>query len=96
MRIIALLAVWALLAASSAQARTVCAPYDNLAGFLAQTHHERVIARAVTANGYLMETFVSDEGTWTIVIVTPQGHACVLAAGHGWEAQERGDEGPGA
>jgi hypothetical protein len=34
-----------------------------------------------------MELYVSDKGTWTMVILTPQG-ICFLAAGTHWQAVE--------
>jgi hypothetical protein len=33
----------------------------------------------------VLEVFVSDTGTWTVVVTDPKGVSCVLAAGQSWE-----------
>jgi hypothetical protein len=33
----------------------------------------------------VLEIFVSDSGTWTVVVTDPKGVSCVLAAGQSWE-----------
>ena len=37
-----------------------------------------------------MEVLTSpDGGTWTIIVTTPQGFACLVAAGEGWHPLEK-------
>ena len=41
------------------------------------------------SNGRLFEVFATDDGsTWTMVITTPDGASCVVAAGLEWQAPE--------
>ena len=34
--------------------------------------------------------FLAETGTWTIVIVTPAGEACIVSHGEAWQAQPSG------
>ena len=48
---------------------------------------EAPVAVGVTSAGGLVEVFATDDGaTWTIVVTTPQGRSCMVAAGEGWRA----------
>ena len=38
-----------------------------------------------TGGGELAELFVSKAGTWTLIVSTPRGDSCVVAAGENWE-----------
>ena len=33
----------------------------------------------------LVEVFASKAGTWTILVTTPEGKSCIIAAGSSWE-----------
>jgi len=49
----------------------------------------------VTAQGALVEVLSADEGeTWTIILTTPQGRSCLVAAGEGWRSKTLAAEAP--
>ena len=71
----------------------VCMNHKSLVQFLGDRYAEAPRALGLVEDRGLVEVFVSDNGTWTIVMTTAQGIACILAAGDEWEEMER-PEGP--
>ena len=52
---------------------------------LSDRYHETPVALGVTHNGGLIEVLSAKEGTtWSIIITSPQGMTCLVAAGEGW------------
>ena len=43
-----------------------------------------------------MEFYVSEKGTWTIVMTLTNGNACIVAAGHSWQSLPQVAMGPEA
>lgn len=76
------------LAASQPAEAAVCMKHDYLVSFLSEKHSEAPRALGLVADRGLMEVYVSHSGTWTIVMTTTQGVACIIAAGDTWEEQE--------
>ena len=71
--------------------RPPCADYREVQRQLAAGYGEAPVAAGLRSNGELLQVFASPEsGTWTIVSTTPQGTACVLAAGRHWELPRPG------
>ena len=81
-----------------AQARPQCNERDNVLELLAKKYKETPIAAGVTNTGGLVEVLNdSKSGSWTIIVTTPQGMSCLVAAGEGWRTMEQiKDEGPEA
>ena len=74
------------LSASSANAEQVCAPRDTAVIQLEKQFGESVSGRGLAVNGKRMiELFVSEEGSWTVLISDPNGRSCVMASGEGWQ-----------
>ena len=73
-----------LLAPAAAQA-TVCMEHKTLVSYLSQKFSETPRALGLVASRNVMEVYVSEEGTWTIVLTTAEGIACIVAAGDTWE-----------
>ena len=78
------------LAATAAMAQPQCNERAHVLELLAKKYKEAPIAAGVTNSGGLVEV-LSDEkgGTWTIIVTTPQGMSCLVAAGEGWRAMEQ-------
>jgi hypothetical protein len=75
-----------LLAIESAAAQSkVCAPRDKIVERLEGGYQEFVAGMGLSTNGQLVELFKSDKGTWTILITSPEGNTCLVAAGEGWQ-----------
>ncbi len=74
------------LSASSANAEQFCAPRDRAVMQLEKQFEELVSGRGLAANGKRMiELFVSEKGSWTVLISDPNGRSCVMASGENWQ-----------
>jgi len=52
---------------------------------LADKYQEIPVAIGVTSSGGLVEVLSTGDGnTWTIIMTSPQGLSCLIAAGEGW------------
>ena len=69
-----------------ATAQTACGPRREVAEFLRQRYREVVVAQGVTASGALLEVLAAPGGSWSLIVTAPDGRACVLASGEGWQA----------
>ncbi len=79
----------ALIAASAGGAaqQVPCNKRGDVLGHLARKYQELTVAVGVTNRGGLIEVLSSGDGkTWTIIISSPNGQACMVAAGEGWRA----------
>lgn len=63
-----------------------CDERGAIADRLGKGYAEAPVSLGVQSNGHLIEVFSSARtGTWTIVSTSPNGLACVVAAGEGWQ-----------
>jgi hypothetical protein len=82
----------ALLGAAPAVAQPMAAPVPcadraAIAHQLDAGYAEAPVSLGVQSNGHLLEVFSSPRtGTWSIVSTSPEGVACVVAAGEGWQS----------
>lgn len=75
------------LLASPAAASENCAPYDALAKALEQRYGEAPVERGLSMAGEMVEWWANDDtGTWTVLVYSASGTACILAAGELYEA----------
>lgn len=64
-----------------------CAPLDVLAGLARRDFDEQRIGQGVHQSGQLVELLASPDGaTWSLLIVWPNRHACLLDVGESWIA----------
>jgi len=86
------------MAAQAAQAAPQCNERKNVLDLLANKYAESQVAFGVTTNGGLVEVLKSSPGakddTWTIIITSPEGVSCLVAAGEGWKDMEQIVQGP--
>ena len=76
--------------AQSAAAQPQCNDRKEVLNLLAQKYKESPVASGVTNNGGLVEVLTDAKGgTWTIIVTTPQGVSCLVAAGEGWRKMEQ-------
>lgn len=81
-------AALAFMALPASAADLDCAPRDALAAQLYQGWGEESLFRGVSKDGTAMlEFFARPDGTWTLVLVTPDQTACPLATGTVWIAK---------
>jgi hypothetical protein len=83
--------------ASAAAAQPQCNDRTHVLELLAKKYKEAPIAAGVTNSGGLIEVLSDGKGgTWTIIVTTPQGMSCLVAAGEGWRSVEKLALDPGA
>ncbi len=75
-----------------AQAQLPCAPRDEIVAQLTQQYKETPEANGITPQGLLLEVFVSERRSFTVLLTTPQGLSCVAVVGENWERQARKPE----
>ncbi len=85
------------LATSSAAAQMPipCGDYREIVRQLAEKHGERAAGRGLSASGNLVELLRAEDGGWTLLMVLPNGRACLMSMGEAWqpiEAPRPGDE----
>jgi hypothetical protein len=62
-----------------------CDTRAKVLGYLANKYQEIPVAIGVTSSRSIMEVLSSADGkTWTIIMTSPQGLSCLIAAGEGW------------
>ena len=88
-----ILIIWSLLlsfllistGSAYAQGQPQCNERDKVLSLLAKKYQETPVAAGVTNTGGLIEVLTDMKGdTWTIIVTTPQGMSCLVAAGEGW------------
>lgn len=65
-----------------------CAPRDVVLNHLASKYHEYPSAVGFPGEGGngVLQVLRSEKGeTWSIIVVTPNGSACIIAAGEDWQ-----------
>ncbi len=78
------------LASSSAFAAPQCNSRGKVLELLSKKYSEAPVAVGVTNNGGLVEVRSTGDGnTWSMIITSPQGMSCLVAAGEGWRLIER-------
>jgi hypothetical protein len=63
---------------------TNCADRTSIIAKLGN-YHEEAEAIGLNNDGTLLEIFVSPQGTWTVLLSSPQGQSCIAAIGEAWE-----------
>ena len=72
--------------AGQAQA-AMCGNRDMVVEQLTAVHGEARISVGLQRNSQIMETYANaDTGSWTIIVTTPAGMACLVAAGEAFQA----------
>ena len=70
---------------ASAWALDRCGERQPMVDQLAKTYDEHQHAIGVMGKSGLVEFFVSKAGTWTVLVSSPAGRTCIVAAGHSWK-----------
>lgn len=71
---------------SQAQQQPPCANRAEFLNHLSANYKEAPVAMGLTANGGLLEVVASEDGSWTIIVTTPNGLSCGVASGMSWES----------
>ena len=88
MRLLMIAVLAVLYSCQPALAANTCTDRETLEGFLADKYKEEPIAMGLIDSSGVMEVYLSESGSWTIVITSANGLSCVIAAGEAWEDVE--------
>ena len=83
--ICACVSILALGASSPTQAQALCGKRVDFIKALNDKYQESGKALGISGQVNLIEIFASKAGTWTILVTTPEGKTCIIAAGNSWE-----------
>ena len=76
-----------LLPLGAATAAVPCAERGEIVKKLSDEYKEKAQAVGVINPDAVVEIFVSENGTWTILATGTDGKSCVLSAGEGWDSK---------
>ncbi|MEM8794223.1 MAG: hypothetical protein AAGE61_01545 [Pseudomonadota bacterium] len=62
-----------------------CTDHKSLTSHLEKKYGEKARSIGMVSEQGVMQVYVSEKGTWTILLTNPHGQACLIAAGKGWE-----------
>jgi hypothetical protein len=82
MKTIALIAACAALPAAAQE--MPCESRSVVVELLAQNYGEVQVGYGFDPRGVIIEVFVSEAGTWSLLITDPLGKMCLLTAGTDW------------
>lgn len=78
--------LFSVLLTTTAYAQSSCSPREQALDFLSETYGEARQSLSLDQNNNLLEMFANrDSGSWTILITTTDGIACILAYGFSYE-----------
>ena len=83
-----LLAVLPIVAADAATAAGRCGVRERIVERLEHRYGETQRAYGLAEGRGLIEVFASDTGTWTILLTSPGGRSCLMAAGRHFQSVE--------
>mgnify|MGYP001041487626 FL=1 len=66
-------------------AQAKCGERKAIATILVDRYAEKPVASGMTQGGGVVEVFAANDGSWTMIVTMPTGHACFMAAGEDWE-----------
>ena len=76
-------------AAAAQSTPTNCTDRNSAISHLAKAYKEQPVAMGLASSGGVVEILTNEDGkTWSIIVTTPNGVTCLVAAGEGWEALE--------
>lgn len=63
-----------------------CVEHGVLVAHLSENFQEKQFAFGLIGQTAIMEVFVGESGTWTIIVTDVAGTSCIIAAGNNWES----------
>lgn len=71
---------------ASANAAAQCAARSDVIKALGDKFHESEAGRGLINPNVVLEIFVSDQGSWTVLASDTKGQSCILSVGEGWDS----------
>lgn len=86
--IIGAILIFTVLLAQDAKAAPQCDAFERVQTLLADQYGEALLGGGIAGASALMQLWTHPDGsTWTIVLVLPDGQACLMASGKDWSSQ---------
>jgi hypothetical protein len=77
-----------LLSPSLAEAQMAfCGNRSAMIDALKAKYKESRQALGIAGSNSVVELYISEAGTWTMLVTSPEGRTCVMAAGHSWDGK---------
>lgn len=74
------------LVTTPATAQMLCGDRDQIVVSLSDRWDEQRTGIGLSSSGAVWEIFSSQNGTWTMLVTTPDGPTCIVSAGEHWDA----------
>lgn len=79
-----------IMVSESAAAVRVCGERVKMTKLLSGKYKEMPRAIGVSSTGKsVLEVYTSTEGSWTVLMTTAKGMACIMGAGHSWQDKDQ-------
>ncbi|MGX7875579.1 hypothetical protein ACVDG5_025215 [Mesorhizobium sp. ORM6] len=79
-----------------AEAAGQCAARTDIVKALGDKFHESEAGRGLINPSVILEVFVSEQGSWTVLASDTKGQSCILSVGEGWDSATMKAALPGA
>ena len=63
-----------------------CGRSEPIIAYLGKKYKEEPRAMGTVGSTGFMQLYVSEAGTWTVLLTSPEGISCIVAAGQNYEA----------
>lgn len=81
----AVLCLFMALWTAGAFAQENCGPRKDIVKMIYGKYHEAIRGAGTINDKAVAEFFISEAGTWTLLVTVPDGTTCIVAAGDGWD-----------
>jgi hypothetical protein len=81
----AIMALAVMVDPGAAQPVLNCAEHSKVVDFLGSHYSETLQAVGFINQAVILEVYVSENGSWTMLVTTANGSSCVVFAGQSWE-----------
>ena len=72
--------------------QAMCGQREQILGALLSQYKEKPVAAGLSkGSGSLTVITASSTGTWTELVIQPDGKTCMVDSGEGWQVNEQGD-----
>lgn len=91
---LAFLSLACLVGPAMAQQASPCGPRDEILSALLSKYKEKPVAFGLSKSSHSMTVITaSAKGTWTELVIQPDGKTCMVDSGEGWQANEQSGDG---
>lgn len=66
-----------------------CKDRTSIVADLKKHYNEHKVSGGLSKTGVLVEVFVSEKRTWTILLSRPDGVSCLASSGQGWQREPK-------